>query len=92
MMYYVRVHGTCLVLRSLLFELTRGIKYVRVHRTCLVLQRGRGLREKLMEMETFRDILCRQVDTLQSYFDSCASAVSHGVVQERKKFTLTVNT
>ncbi|XP_067666749.1 ceramide transfer protein-like [Haliotis asinina] len=45
-------------------------------------KRGRGLREKLMEMETFRDILCRQVDTLQSYFDSCASAVSHGVVQE----------
>ena len=23
-------------------------------------------------METFRDILCRQIDTLQSYFDSCA--------------------
>ncbi len=23
-------------------------------------------------METFRDILCRQVDTLQGYFDSCA--------------------
>lgn len=27
-------------------------------------------------METFRDILCRQVDTLQKYFDSCADAVS----------------
>lgn len=38
-------------------------------------QRGRGLREKLAEMETFRDILCRQVDTLQSYFDACASAI-----------------
>lgn len=25
-----------------------------------------------MEMETFRDILCRQVDTLQMYFDNCA--------------------
>ena len=25
-----------------------------------------------MEMETFRDILCRQVDTLQTYFDGCA--------------------
>uniref|UniRef100_A0A7N8XH92 Ceramide transfer protein n=1 Tax=Mastacembelus armatus TaxID=205130 RepID=A0A7N8XH92_9TELE len=34
------------------------------------------LREKLAEMETFRDILCRQVDTLQKYFDSCADAVS----------------
>ena len=30
------------------------------------------MREKLLEMETFRDILCRQIDTLQSYFDSCA--------------------
>jgi len=35
-------------------------------------QKSAGLREKLMEMETFRDILCRQTDTLQAYFDSCA--------------------
>lgn len=34
--------------------------------------KGRGLSEKLAEMETFRDILCRQIDTLQSYFDSCS--------------------
>lgn len=40
-------------------------------------KRARRLREKLMEMETFRDILCRQVETLQSYFDACASAVAH---------------
>ncbi|XP_033749931.1 ceramide transfer protein-like isoform X5 [Pecten maximus] len=45
-------------------------------------KRGRGLKEKLAEMETFRDILCRQIDTLQSYFDSCASAVSQGAIQE----------
>ena len=45
-------------------------------------KRGRGLKEKLAEMETFRDILCRQIDTLQSYFDSCASAVTHGVVHD----------
>ncbi|XP_053337034.1 ceramide transfer protein isoform X2 [Clarias gariepinus] len=37
-------------------------------------RKGNSLREKLAEMETFRDILCRQVDTLQHYFDSCASA------------------
>ncbi|XP_017306936.1 ceramide transfer protein isoform X1 [Ictalurus punctatus] len=36
-------------------------------------KKGNSLREKLAEMETFRDILCRQVDTLQHYFDSCAS-------------------
>lgn len=35
-------------------------------------QKTVGLREKLLEMETFRDILCRQMDTLQTYFDSCA--------------------
>lgn len=45
-------------------------------------KRGRGLKEKLAEMETFRDILCRQIDTLQSYFDSCASAVFQGATQE----------
>ena len=39
-------------------------------------KRGRGLREKLAEMETFRDILTRQVDTLQSYFDGCSAALN----------------
>lgn len=39
-------------------------------------KKARGLREKLAEMETFRDILCRQVDTLQSYFDVCAEMLS----------------
>lgn len=34
-------------------------------------KKGRGLKEKLAEMETFRDILIRQIDTLQTYFDSC---------------------
>lgn len=40
------------------------------------LKKGRGLREKLLEMETFRDILCRQVDTLQGYFDACAAVAA----------------
>ncbi|KAM6986206.1 LOW QUALITY PROTEIN: ceramide transfer protein-like [Aplochiton taeniatus] len=39
-------------------------------------KKGHSLREKLSEMETFRDILCRQVDTLQKYFDGCADVVS----------------
>ncbi|KAL0979278.1 hypothetical protein UPYG_G00183120 [Umbra pygmaea] len=39
-------------------------------------KKGHSLREKLSEMETFRDILCRQVDTLQRYFDGCADGVS----------------
>ena len=29
-----------------------------------------------MELETFRDIVCRQIDTLQSYFDACAEVSS----------------
>ncbi|TSM86008.1 Collagen type IV alpha-3-binding protein [Bagarius yarrelli] len=40
-------------------------------------KKGNGLKEKLAEMETFRDILCRQLDTLQLYFDNCASG-DHG--------------
>uniref|UniRef100_A0A7N5ZYB3 Ceramide transfer protein n=1 Tax=Anabas testudineus TaxID=64144 RepID=A0A7N5ZYB3_ANATE len=47
-------------------------------------KKGHSLREKLAEMETFRDILCRQVDTLQKYFDSCADAVSKDELQRDK--------
>lgn len=39
-------------------------------------KKGRGLREKLAEMETFKDILCQQVEMLQSYYDACAESVS----------------
>ncbi|XP_053196018.1 ceramide transfer protein-like isoform X4 [Scomber japonicus] len=46
--------------------------------------KGHSLREKLAEMETFRDILCRQVDTLQKYFDSCADGVSKDELQRDK--------
>lgn len=49
-----------------------------------VSQKGHSLREKLAEMETFRDILCRQVDTLQKYFDACADAVSRDELQRDK--------
>ncbi|XP_074649947.1 ceramide transfer protein-like [Tubulanus polymorphus] len=45
-------------------------------------KRGRGLREKLAEMETFRDILCRQVDTLQNYFDACSEAIDDEGIHE----------
>lgn len=52
-------------------------------------QKGHRLREKLAEMETFRDILCRQVDTLQKYFDGCADAVSKDELQRDKGETHT---
>ncbi|KER21222.1 hypothetical protein T265_10410 [Opisthorchis viverrini] len=38
---------------------------------------GHRLREKLAEMETFKEILCKQVDSLQAYFDACSAAVQH---------------
>lgn len=59
-------------------------------------QKGHRLREKLAEMETFRDILCRQVDTLQKYFDSCADAVSKDEFQRDRgnmwyKYTINIS-
>uniref|UniRef100_A0A8C7LBH2 Ceramide transfer protein n=1 Tax=Oncorhynchus kisutch TaxID=8019 RepID=A0A8C7LBH2_ONCKI len=50
--------------------------------------KGHSLREKLAEMETFRDILCRQVDTLQKYFDGCSDAVSKDELQRDKGKTM----
>lgn len=47
-------------------------------------KKDHSLCEKLAEMETFRDIICRQVDTLQKYFDACADAVSGDKLQRDK--------
>lgn len=38
----------------------------------------RRLRTKLAEMETFKEILCKQVDSLQTYFDACSSMIQNG--------------
>jgi len=35
-------------------------------------KKGRGLKVKLAELETYRDILIQQIDKLQKYFDSSA--------------------
>lgn len=64
--------------------------------TSVSAQKGHRLREKLAEMETFRDILCRQVDTLQKYFDSCADAVSKDEFQRDRgnmwyKYTINIS-
>eukprot|EP00117_Sycon_ciliatum_P003502 scpid29525/ scgid8268/ Collagen type IV alpha-3-binding protein; Ceramide transfer protein len=34
------------------------------------------LKEKMLEMETFRDILNRQVDTMQGFFDQCSATAT----------------
>ena len=36
----------------------------------ILYQRNHDLQEKLAELETFRDILCRQLDNLQPYFEA----------------------
>ena len=38
-------------------------------------RKGRGLKVKLAELETYRDILVQQIDTLQKYFDTCATDI-----------------
>jgi len=55
-----------------------------ISRACIIVNRAvaspsvfvAGLKEKLAEMETFRDILCGQIDTLQGFFDQCAQSAS----------------
>ncbi|KAL2717654.1 collagen type IV alpha-3-binding protein [Vespula squamosa] len=44
----------------------------------------RGLKEKLAEIETFRDILIKQIDTLQKYFDNCAENAKNASSKENK--------
>ncbi|XP_054277748.1 ceramide transfer protein-like isoform X2 [Macrosteles quadrilineatus] len=39
--------------------------------------RGLVLKEKLAEMETYKDILCNQMKTLQGYFDTCADSTGN---------------
>lgn len=48
-----------------------------------IMQTSRNLREKLNEVQTYRDILFDQVETLQRYFDACASgAVNQNLESE----------
>jgi len=37
-------------------------------------RKGKGLKVKLAELETYRDILINQIGTLQKYFDVCAAS------------------
>ncbi|XP_043794471.1 ceramide transfer protein isoform X2 [Apis laboriosa] len=48
----------------------------------------RGLKEKLAELETFRDILIKQIDTLQKYFDNCAENAKNISMKENKVETM----
>ncbi|XP_026673401.1 collagen type IV alpha-3-binding protein isoform X2 [Ceratina calcarata] len=48
----------------------------------------RGLKEKLAELETFRDILIKQIDTLQKYFDNCTENAKNISSKENKVETM----
>ncbi|XP_049541754.1 ceramide transfer protein isoform X1 [Anopheles darlingi] len=60
----LRRHGSTISLQSNTLSTASGSSLKRV---------SRGLREKLHEIETYRDILAGQIDTLQRYFDALHS-------------------
>ncbi|CAF1464416.1 unnamed protein product [Adineta steineri] len=49
-------------------------------------KKDRNLKEKLSELETFRELLVQQVSTLQTYFDACANAVTTGFEPYQKEY------
>ncbi|VEN43325.1 unnamed protein product [Callosobruchus maculatus] len=55
-------HGSTVSLQSNTFSTASGSSFKRS---------SRNIKEKLAEIETFKDILCQQIDTLQKYFDYC---------------------
>lgn len=61
----LRRHGSAVSLTSTTLSTTSGSS----------LKRAKGLHEKLAEIDTYRDILIRQMEALQTYFDACAESV-----------------
>lgn len=59
----LRRHGSTVSLQSNTLSITSGSSLKRANRS---------LREKVYEIETFKDILFGQIETLQRYFDACA--------------------
>ncbi|KAH8380211.1 hypothetical protein KR009_009492 [Drosophila setifemur] len=59
----LRRHGSTMSLQSNTISLTSGGSLKKTQR---------NLREKVGELETFKDILFTQIETLQRYFDACS--------------------
>ncbi|CAH1163626.1 unnamed protein product [Phaedon cochleariae] len=55
-------HGSTVSLQSNSYSTASGSSFKKS---------SRNIKEKLAEIETFKDILVRQIDTLQTYFDYC---------------------
>jgi len=49
-------------------------------------KKDRNLKEKLDELETYRELLAQQVSTLQTYFDACANAVTTGFEPYQREY------
>ncbi|XP_068208689.1 ceramide transfer protein-like [Palaemon carinicauda] len=60
----LRRHGSAVSLTSTTLSTTSGSS----------LKKAKGLHEKLAEIDTYRDILIRQMEALQTYFDACAES------------------
>jgi collagen type IV alpha-3-binding protein len=63
----LRRHGSAVSVSSITLSTTSASSF----------RKGRGLKVKAAELETYRDILVQQIEMLQKYFDACAS-VSQG--------------
>ncbi|CAH1115047.1 unnamed protein product [Psylliodes chrysocephalus] len=72
-------HGSTVSLQSNTYSTASGSSFKKS---------SRNIKEKLAEIGTFKDILCRQIDTLQRYFDHCVeNDVKTGVrVSDKEKF------
>ncbi|KAJ8949280.1 hypothetical protein NQ318_022796 [Aromia moschata] len=68
-------HGSTVSLQSNTFSTASGSSFKRS---------SRNLREKLAELETFKDILCGQIDTLQKYFDYCVEHDEENRLPDKK--------
>ncbi|XP_063921593.1 ceramide transfer protein isoform X2 [Zophobas morio] len=68
-------HGSTVSLQSNTYSTASGSSFKRS---------SRNLREKLAELDTFKDILCRQIETLQTYFDYCVDNEAHNGPNKEK--------
>ncbi|CAG9830160.1 unnamed protein product [Diabrotica balteata] len=70
-------HGSTVSLQSNTYSTASGSSFKRS---------SRNIKEKLAEIGTFKDILCRQIDTLQGYFDHCVDQNATKGLPEKENF------
>ncbi|KAK7080293.1 Collagen type IV alpha-3-binding protein [Halocaridina rubra] len=75
----LRRHGSAISLTSNTLSTTSGSSLKRTKESSLQIS---GLHEKLAEIDTYRDIVIRQMEALQSYFDACAESLKEKKLSE----------